>query len=322
MPNPIIVLFLLFQPGADGTLLHREAYQFPFETHEAWLNAMNGRGLDDWSSIFDKSAFDRYRENQTVSGSKMVYASSGLKIHGFLFVPENNDGKLPAVIYNRGGTAQWARITFWEILELCRLAERGYVVAASYLRGVGGSEGKPELGAGDIDDTLALIRLLENREDVDAHRIGMWGFSRGATTTYMTLARTDRIKVAVVCAGSGDAVNNHRRGEFEEHVYPKVLAGFEKDREKALRNISALYWAEELSPTTPILLLHGTLDKRVLSTGSVKMAEKLASLERTHDIRILEGASHSMIERFVEVRREIDRWFDRYLKGGSLPGGH
>ena len=314
---PVLILALLIAQ-TDGTLLERKPYTFPFETHQAWLEAMNGRGLDDWRTIFDQASFDRYKANRAVSGSKIVYASSGLKITGFLFVPEKRAAKLPAIIYNRGGTAAWARITFWEILELYRLSDQGYVVAASFLRGVGGSEGKPELGAGDIDDTLALITLLENMEEVDGDRIGMWGFSRGVTTTYMTVARTDKIRTAVVCGGGGDAVGNHRREEFETHVYPGVLAGYEADPDKALRNISALYWAETMSPRTSFLLIHGAADTRVEATGSMRMAEKLGELERKYRLVVLEDAGHSMIERFGEVRGQIDRWFARYLATNRL----
>ena len=105
----------------------------------------------------------------------------------------------------------------------------------------------------------------------------------------------------------------HRRAEFEEHVYPKVLAGFSKDKNRALEKISALYWADTLPASTPILLIHGDQDKRVLVSDSVKMADKLASLDRSHRLRILKGATHSMLEQFGEVRREIDQWFDQYL---------
>lgn len=315
----LFILTLSFHPtpSVDGTLLEKIPYTFPFETHEAWLEKMNGRGLPDWGVIFDKPTFERYRSNAPVAGHKITYASGGLKINGFLFVPTDRKGPLPAVIYNRGGAGEWARITFWEIMELYRLADQGYVVVASFLRGVGGSEGQPELGGGDIQDTLSLIPLLENMKEVDSSRIGMWGFSRGVTTTFMTLAKTDRIKTAVVCAGSGNAVDSHRRAEFEEHVYPKVLKGFAEDKEKALRSISAMYWAEKFPPKTSILFLHGDKDKRVLASDSQKMAEKLASLGRPHRIQIFEGATHSMIERFLDVRKEIDTWLQHYLVEGS-----
>lgn len=311
----IFALSLSFQPVTepDGTLLAKTPYQFPFESHQAWLEAMNGRGLPDWSVLFDKPTFDRYQANTSVAGYRMTYASEGLKINGFMFVPTSGKGPFPAVIFNRGGTADWAKITFWEILEFYRLAEQGYVVVASFLRGVGGSDGEAELGDGDIHDTLSLLPLLDGMPEVDAGRIGMWGFSRGVTTTYMTLARTHRIKAAVVCAGSGDAVSGHRRAEFEEHVYPKVIKDFPKNREASLRKISAIYWAEKLSPTTPILFLHGKKDKRVLAADSEKMAEKLASLGRPYRIQLYDDATHSMIERFLEVRKEMDDWFARYL---------
>ena len=122
-----LMLLLLFQgPVSDGQLLEHTPYQFPFESHQDWLKVMNGKGLDDWSEIIDRADFERFQSQKTVLCQKIVYSSDGLKINGYLLTPRNQEKPVPAIIFNRGGAAKWARITFWEILEMHRLAEKGY----------------------------------------------------------------------------------------------------------------------------------------------------------------------------------------------------
>ena len=128
------------------------------------------------------------------------------------------------------------------------------------------------------------------------------------------LAATDDILAAVLIGAPSDQVNSPRRVEFEEHVYPGILDGYEDDPEEALRRVSAVYWPERLSESTAILLLHGAEDDRVQLSNSLKMAEHLARLDRTFRLVVPEGGSHALIEDLREVRAEMDRWFDTWLK--------
>lgn len=50
-------------------------------------------------------------------------------------------------------------------------------------------------------DAMRLIDYLVTRDDVDAHRIGLWGFSKGGIETYLTAAADPRVAAAVSCIG-------------------------------------------------------------------------------------------------------------------------
>jgi dienelactone hydrolase len=50
-------------------------------------------------------------------------------------------------------------------------------------------------------DVMRLIDFLETREDVDASRIGLIGFSKGGIETYLAAAADPRVAVAVPCIG-------------------------------------------------------------------------------------------------------------------------
>ena len=50
-------------------------------------------------------------------------------------------------------------------------------------------------------DVMRLIDYLESRDDIDAKRIGLWGFSKGGIETYLTAAVDPRVTASVSCIG-------------------------------------------------------------------------------------------------------------------------
>ncbi len=301
------------------SILERTPCKFSFEKYDEWLAFMDKAPDPAWRSpamreLFNEASFNRYRDQTSLSCDKLVYLSDGLKINGFVIAPRIVDEPAPVVLFAHGGVAQWGRITFFDLLEMHRLAERGYVVIASALRGEGGSEGAPNLGAGDRSDMLRLIDIAKHIDVARASRIGFWGFSRGGGLGYRVLAETDEIKTAVLIGAPSDLVNSERREEFHEHVYPGVVDNYGEDQDKALAALSAAYWPERLSKKTPILLIHGADDVRVPVSNSLTMAEHLARLDHPFRLVVPRDGSHTLIEHQEDVRDEMDRWFDAYLK--------
>jgi dipeptidyl aminopeptidase/acylaminoacyl peptidase len=313
-----------FWKGEDGMLLEQQLYRFAEDDYDRWIAGI-GKELPHpaaaqiVSESYSRDLFERHRKNERVEGYRIVYSSGGLRIAGYLVKPKQPVGRLPVIIFNHGGVMQWGHINSYEVLEMYRLAERGYAVLASHFRGEGGSQGQPEMGGGDVADALNLIALARRQEWADANRVGMWGFSRGGGVTYQALANTDAIRAAVIIGGPVDAIGSHRRAEFEEFVYPHVLRNYEHDKERALERISPIRWVESLSERTAILMLHGGADWRVLADNSLRMAGELQRLQRPYALKTYEGGSHNLLENFTEVRREMDRWFDRYVRDGSIP---
>lgn len=307
-------------------ILERASCEFPFKDYREWLAFADEAQSPAWQSaamqqLFDKESFDRYRGQVLTTCDKIVYSSDGLKINGFIIAPRDLDAPAPVILFAHGGVAQWGRIIFFELLEMHRLAEQGYVVIASTLRGEGGSEGSPNLGAGDLADMLRLIDVAEHIEGADASRVGVWGFSRGGGLGYRMLAASDRISAAVLIGAPSDSVNSERREEFHEHVYPGVVDGYEENQDEALANLSAVYWPERLAERTPVLLLHGADDVRVPVADSLTMAAKLAQLDRPFRLVVAQDGSHSLIEHQKDVRAEMDRWFETYLKSSPEESG-
>ena len=100
-----------------------------------------------------------FREfKETVDCSRILYASVGLKIVGFILKPRAPASVgYPVVIYNHGGNSQIASLDDTSLLRLTWLVHAGYMVIASQYRGCGGSEGDDEIGGADVNDVLKSI---------------------------------------------------------------------------------------------------------------------------------------------------------------------
>ncbi len=136
--------------------------------------------------------------------------------------------------------------------------------------------------------------------------------------TYLALTRTDRIKAAVVLAGMTDAVRSiAERPEMGTKVYAEVMPGYEANRDSVLATRSPVQWADRLCPTTPILLLHGTADRRVSPRDAMDMAERLYELKRPFRMLLFEGGDHSLTEYRSEANAATRDFLDRYVRDGS-----
>jgi dipeptidyl aminopeptidase/acylaminoacyl peptidase len=93
-----------------------------------------------------------------------------------------------------------------------------------------------------------------------------------------------------------------------------------QNKESELRARSAVYWADKLCKTTPILLLHGSADWRVTPDEGLEITNKL--YESRHPFRFVffEGGDHGLTEHRSEVDRLVKDWLNNYVRdGASLP---
>ncbi|MBV7256860.1 prolyl oligopeptidase family serine peptidase [Pacificimonas sp. WHA3] len=299
---------------------------FRFSSREEWLDFIaSKRGGEEaraiYAAMFTDADFDRWASGTSVVAEKISYQNDGLTINGFAVRPAA-PGRYPVIIYNHGGAMQWGRIIFPEILEFHRLARRGYVVLASYYRGEGGSDGEPDMGGGDVSDSLALLDIAGSFAGADTSRVGMIGFSRGGGVTYGAVACSDRVDAAVTIGAPADHLTSARRDEFDEHVYPHAIRGYSEDKTASLRAISALHYAQHFHGDTAMLIVHGGADNRVPPTDSLNLASRLQDAGQPYRLKIYEGGSHGLFENYGDVRMEIDRWMDQYVRDRDTAPGN
>lgn len=296
---------------ADGAILTRDTIRHQPERRAFFLSLIERRG-------FAADAAARVLDSVVVQ--RITYLSGGLRVAGFLVEPPGR-GPLPAVIYNRGGNRGFGSLTETTAFAfLAPLAARGYVVVASQYRGGPGSEGADEFGGADVDDVLNLLPLLEGHPRADAARIGMVGASRGGLMTYLALARTDRLRAAVVLGGMSDAFAAvEERPEMETDVMAEMVPNWAAEREAALLARSPVRWADRLYRGTPLLLLHGSADWRVVPTEAMEMATALLAARHPFRLVMYEGSDHSLTEHRAESFGLMTEWLDRYVRDGAPP---
>ena len=245
---------------------------------------------------------------------KMSYLSDGLIVKGFLSVPKQA-GKYPCIIFNRGGNREFGALNDASLLRFfCMVSSWGYVVIGSQYRGNAGGEGKEEFGGSDVNDVLNLVPALTHIEKADTSRMGMYGWSRGGMMTYLALTKTNRMKAAVVGSGMADAIMNSRKRPEMDSVYADLIPGLLLNRDSVLRSRSAVYWADKICPSTPLLLLTGSADWRVLPAEQLEMVEKLYEIKHPLRFEFFEGGQHSLIEHFDEVNRVTRSFLDMYVR--------
>ncbi len=286
----------------DGKLIEK----INFELSDSVIRILNSRYPYEAAKIYD------------LNYSRITYLSDGLKVTAYIVQPKK-PGQYPCIISNRGGNrdfGQWNPLSI--ALFLGRIASWDYILVASQYRGNDGGEGIEEFGGKDINDVLNLIPLLEQIQNADTSRIGIEGTSRGGMMTYLALKKTCRFKAAVVTAGLANAFNNiASRPDMEKHVLSELIPNYISNKEASLKERSAVFWADKLCKRTPILIMHGSSDWRVLPSESFELVNKLYEYKHPTRFILFEGADHGITEFREDRFAEMKKHFDNYLRDGK-----
>lgn len=243
---------------------------------------------------------------------KFFYKSDNEIVKGYTSFPKKISGKLPVIIWNRGGNNKSGLLDdFLASGILGEIASWGYIVFASQYRE------KDEFGGKDVNDVLNLMEEAKKFELSDDNLIGMEGWSRGGMMSYLTLTKTDVVKCCVIVAGLADLIGNENSNINLGKVYFNSF-GTRDNVEfiKRKKDRSAVYWFDKICPDTNILFIHGTADNKISKQDSVEMYNKLSkrNLSAKYDLQLINGGDHYLRKYRKNVSLLRKMWFDSYLK--------
>jgi dipeptidyl aminopeptidase/acylaminoacyl peptidase len=246
---------------------------------------------------------------------KITYESDGLKVKGYIAYPKDDTHKYPCVIWCRGGIGNAGVIDKFTARGIFgQLASWGYCVFASQYRGNDGGEGSDEFGGDDVKDVLNLIPLAEEIPQANKDIWGIEGWSRGGMMTYLTLTRSDIFKAAVVLGGIANLRCNSDESRFMRRLYEHTIGKYgDKEFFERCESRSIITFSEKLNKTTPILIIHGNEDDRVLPHDSIDLSFKLLDLKIPFRLVMLEGGDHFMKKHRKEVDDMRKTWYEKYL---------
>lgn len=260
-----------------------------------------------------------------------IKARDGLALDSYLTLPKGRtmgDGGalLPMVLLPHGGphSADDAGFDIWTEF----LANRGYAVLQVNFRGSDGyghqfrAAGLKRWGLEMQDDLTDGVAWAIAQRVADPSRVCIVGASYGGYAALMGAVKTpDLYRCAVSFAGVSDLPDlvAHLRdyiggNEWSEQMIGRVWG----DRDR-LRATSPARQAGHIR--VPVLLVHGTQDRRVPVEQSETMARALRNAGKSHRYIEQEGGDHhlSRYEHRLEFFKALESFLDEHLGAGSAP---
>ena len=317
-------------PSPVGVVKQRDCFG-QFQTYDQWMDYIwEKNNVLAYLAIrwkFPEKIFTLYKH--ALDCRSIVYRSDDHLVMGYVVTPKARpgaSGKLPVIVYNRGGNGTFGAIGFSDLFNhVFPLAEKGYVVLASQYRGVPelpeGQRSPDEFGGRDVRDVVNIVRMVPQLPRADAQNVFMLGQSRGSIMTFRALLDSPvPIRAAAIYSGVFDL---HDMLEFRpefEGLYQALIPEYPKHPRAALDHRSVTRWPERLPPRTGILIFHGGNDERAPLSSARTFAAQLRKLGRTYRFEVLAGESHFLAERRQYVHQQTDAWFKRFQKPSTGAG--
>ena len=234
--------------------------------------------------------------------------SEGVEIPGW-FQPAQKGARSPLVVYIHGGPhGPFNRYRFYPDFHIFN--QLGYSVYAPNFRGSGGfglnfqEAGYKRWGTGMIDDMQEGAKALVDAGLVDSSMICAFGGSYGGYGTAQSLTRhPDFYDCGVIIAGVFDLEEQIKRAdtgglyagrEFMANVIGTDPAELQK--QSPIRNLAKI--------KAPMLIMHGTKDKRTPFKGAEQMIKALKDTDIDYEYKFYDKEGHG--NRKMENR--IDEW--------------
>jgi dipeptidyl aminopeptidase/acylaminoacyl peptidase len=241
----------------------------------------------------------------------------GRDIPAWLYRPAV-EGKVPVLLSIHGGPEAQERPVYQPVYQY--LLSRGIAVLATNIRGSTGY-GKSyqrlvqrDWGGGDMQDWEHAVKWLHQQAWVDPNRIGVYGGSYGGFAVLTCVTRLpDYWAAAVDIFGPSNLVT------FAKAVPPtwkRFIARFVGDPETEvdfLMERSPITYVENVK--TPLLVIQGATDPRVVKGESDQMVEKLKSLGRDVEYVVFDDEGHGFTKRANELKAYglAAEWLERHL---------
>jgi dipeptidyl aminopeptidase/acylaminoacyl peptidase len=246
------------------------------------------------------------------------WKNDGFDVQGWLLLPLNASGKIPAVIDVHGGPAA-AVMPEFIARGSAPLLEHGY---AEFLPNPRGSYGQGEqftlanvrdLGYGDLRDILTGIDAAAQLAPIDTDRLGVTGGSYGGFMTMWAVTQTHRFKAAVAAAGISDWLSYYGENGIDGWMIPYFGASVYDDPTVYARS-SAINYMHNVA--TPTFVWVGERDIECPAPQTLEFWHAMQAMHVPTSIMVYPGEGHGLRDpdHIADARRRTLAWFDKYLK--------
>jgi pimeloyl-ACP methyl ester carboxylesterase len=251
----------------------------------------------------------------------------GLRVSARLYVPSpelGHEGPRPLVYYVHGGPQSQERPDFaWFSMPLIQiLTLEGFAVFVPNVRGSTGygldyaTRVDRDWGGEDrLDHVFAMQEVLPNDERIDVTRAGVVGRSYGGYMTLTLAARhPDLWRAAIDMFGPYDLRTFMERiPETWKPYFALTLGEAERDRDFLIERSPRSHIS---NVSSPLLVIQGQNDPRVVERESHDLVDELRELGRDVEYLVFEDEGHDVLKLPNRVRcyEAIVRFFAEHLR--------
>jgi dipeptidyl-peptidase-4 len=247
-----------------------------------------------------------------------VKAHDGSTLYATLLLPPGakDAASVPLIVNPYGGPGgpqvanKWADGLLFDEL----LAQHGFAVLHADNRGTGmrgrafAQAAYRNFGPVQFEDQMTVIdAALAKYPQLDAKRLGWWGWSWGGTFTLYSMTHSERFRAGVSVAPVTDWRNY-------DSVYTERFMGLPSEEAKNYHDFSVVNSAANLHGH--LLLVHGTGDDNVHMENSIQFMQKLIEAQKPYDLQLYPRKTHSIAGPDVRTHlyTRILAHFEQYLK--------
>ena len=143
------------------------------------------------------------RRVEAVRQSAISFKTKGLTFEGVVAQPEGLSGPLPAVVVCHPHPTRGGNMDNNVVLTLAySLVDKGFATLRFNFRGVGNSQGQHTEGESEYQDVLGALNLMKAWPGVDGRRLGLAGYSFGASVILGSASLQKRVKALALVSPS------------------------------------------------------------------------------------------------------------------------
>lgn len=233
----------------------------------------------------------------------VTYLSNGLKVKGLLAEPKVG-GEYDGFLYLRGGIKNVGMV---RPARIAQFASEGFIVFAPFYRGNQGGEGDEDFGGEDRIDAISGFELLKKHPRVKAHRIHIFGFSRGGIMALWTAILKPEAASIVTWGGVSDLALTYEEREDMRRMMKRVIGGTPWKKPEGYKERTPLYEIDHLN--APLLIIHGKLDQNVSLEHALRLEKYAKSNNKKVETWYFDNFTHYFPP--MENRRvvsELSKW--------------
>ena len=160
--------------------------------------------------------------------SAVGFKSKGVTLEGVMASPQGLPGMFPGVVVCHPHPLFGGNMDNDLVVTVCRaLVAAGFAALRFNFRGVGGSEGSFTKGTDEREDVAAALQLLRQCPGVNRKRLGLAGYSFGAS---VLAAGLERYKAAGAFTFISPPIASLDRQEISTNRRPKLFIVGDRDR--------------------------------------------------------------------------------------------